>query len=157
MATLVYEKEVTCPPSLAVQRIYHALGCEGMHETHYVLTVPFADLGLPDIGELSREVSVTIGDPMRKGSLTRIQLSWRVPHSDAFPVFQGFFEIQPLSSYEIQLALLGYYHAPLGMIGAVFDMVLGRRIAEATVRHLIDEISKSIEEPVTAKKVARIG
>lgn len=157
MATLVYETEVPCPPPLAVQRIYRALGCEGMHESHYVLTVPFAELGLPDVGELSREVLVTIGDPMRKGTLTRIQLSWRVPHSDVFPVFQGFFEVQPLSSYEIQLALLGYYHAPMGMIGAVFDMVLGRRIAESTVRHLVEEITKAIEEPVTSRKAARIG
>lgn len=157
MATLIEEKEVTCPPALAVQRIYRALGCEGMHETHHVLAVPFTDLGLPDVGELSREVVVTVGDPMRKGSLTRMQLSWRVPHSDVFPVFHGFFEIQPLSSYEIHLALLGYYHAPFGMLGAVFDMVLGHRIAEATVHHLIEEIAKAIEEPITSRKVARLG
>src|SRR5579875_2245794 len=104
MATLVYAKQGTCPPALAVQRIYRPPGREWMHETHRILAVAFADVGLPDIGELCRQVSVTIGDPMRKGTLTRIQLSWRVPHSDAFPVFQGFFEIQPLSTNEIQLA-----------------------------------------------------
>lgn len=155
MATLVFEKEIACPPALAVPRMYRALGASGTHETTYTLTVPFAELGLPNVGELARDVTVTIGDPDRKRSLTRIPLAWRVPESDAFPVFQGFFEIQPLSSYEVQIALLGYYHAPYGALGAIFDAVLGKKIAEVTIRHLVDEISRAIEEPVTASTAAR--
>lgn len=156
MPTLVYEKEVTCPPTVAISRIYKALGSETMHQTTYNLAVPFADLGLPNVGEFSRRVVVTVGDPDRKRSLTRIPLSWRVPDTDAFPIFQGFFEIQPLSSFEVQVALLGYYHAPYGAIGAVFDMVLGKRIAEVTIRHLVDEVCNAIEEPpVTARTAAR--
>lgn len=147
MSTLVVEKEIRCSPVLAVGRIYRALGAEGVHETTHVLHAPFEELGLPDIGELSREVTVTIGDPERKRSLTRIPLSWRVPNNNSYPVFRGFFEVQPLSSREVQLALLGYYHAPYGVIGAVFDAVLGRKIAEATTKYLVDEIARAIEEP----------
>ena len=32
-------------------------------------------------------------------------------------------------------------------IGAVFDAVLGRKIAEATTKYLVDEIARAIEEP----------
>lgn len=157
MPTLVYEKEVTCPPALSVGRIYKALGASGTHEAIHTLVVPFAELGLPDVGELAREVTVTIGDPDRKRSLTRIPLAWRVPNNDVFPVFQGFFEVQPLSSYEVQIALLGYYHAPYGGIGAVFDAILGRRIAEATIKHLVDEIAEAIQEPSSVSTAARTG
>jgi hypothetical protein len=156
MATLVVEKEVRCSPALAVNRIYRALGAEGMHETTHVLHAPFEDLGLPNIGELSREVTVTLGDPERKRTLTRIPLSWRVPANGNFPVFRGFFEVQPLSSRDIQLSLLGYYHAPYGVIGAVFDAVLGHKIAEVTTRYLVDEVCRAIEEP-TANTAAQLG
>jgi len=156
MAVLMYEKDVVCPPALAVARIYRALGAENTHATDYHLTVPFSDLGLPNVGEFAREVTVTVGEADRKRSLTRIPISWRVPHSEAFPVFQGFFEIQPLSSYDVQIALLGYYHAPFGTIGAAFDAVLGRRIAEATIRHLVEEIAAQIAEPI-ASIVQQLG
>ena len=156
MATLVVEKEVRCSPALAVNRIYRALGAEGLHETTHVLHAPFEDLGLPNIGELSREVTVTLGDPERKRSLTRIPVSWRVPGNGSFPVFRGFFEVQPLSSRDIQLSLLGYYHPPFGAIGAVFDVVLGHKIAESTTHYLIDEICRAIEDPIV-DTVARLG
>jgi len=157
MATLVYEKEVRCAPALAVGRIYRALGASGTHQTTYALSVPFQDLGLPDIGEITREVSVVVGDPDRKRSLTRIPISWRVPNSDAFPVFAGFIEVQPLSSYDVQIALLGYYHAPYGGVGVVFDAILGRRIAEVTIARLVDEIGAAMEEPVSASTAPQLG
>jgi hypothetical protein len=128
-----------------------------MHQTTYLLTVPFEQLGLPKAGELTRQVTVTIGDPDRKRALTRIPVSWRVPHSDAFPVFQGFFEVQPLSSYEVQIALLGYYHPPFGVLGAVFDAVVGRKIAEVTIRHLVDEVANAIAERPTSSTAAQLG
>lgn len=157
MATLVYEREVVCPPALAVGRIYRALGASGTHQTTYNLSVPFEELGLPNVGELSRNVNIVVGDPDRKKSLTRIPISWRVPESEAFPVFQGFFEIQPLSSYDVQIALLGYYHAPFGTVGAAFDAVLGRRIAEATIARLVEEVADAIKEPSSASKAAQLG
>ena len=156
MPTLVYEKDVICPPALAVGRIYQALGSSDTRQVTYNLSVPFERLGLPKVA-VSRDVIVTVGDPQRKRSLTRIPISWRVPESDAFPVFQGFFEVQPLSSYDVQIALLGYYHAPFGTIGAVFDAILGRRIAEVTVEHLVEEIAAAIAEPLIASKAAQQG
>ena len=159
MATLVVEREILCAPALAVPRIYRALGAEGVHETMYKLRVPFGELGLPNIGELAREVLVTLGEPERKRALTRIPLSWRVPDSNAFPVFKGFFEVQPLTSRETALALLGYYHPPFGAFGIVFDMALGHKIAQATVRHLMHEICKEVEDEasLTSRTAARLG
>jgi hypothetical protein len=146
MATLVLEKEVACPPDLAVGRIYRAFGAETARNVTLRLVVPFEDLGLPNVGEFSREVVVTLGEPERKRFLTRIPLSWKVPENHAFPVFRGFFEVQPQSSRHVQLALLGYYHPPYGIFGAAFDALLGRKIAEATVRHLLEEIAEAVAE-----------
>ena len=159
MATLVVERDVFCSPALAVQRIFRAFGAEVIRETMHKLHVPFADLGLPNIGAFEREVLVTLGEPQRRRALTRIPVSWRVPDSAAFPIFKGFFEIQPLSSREIQLALLGYYHPPFGAFGAVFDVALGRKIAEATVGHLIDEVCAAVKDDraATSDKVVPLG
>ena len=161
MATLVVEREIFCPPALAVARIYRAFGAEGLRETMHTLHVPFADLGLPNVGAFHREVLVTLGEPQRRRALTRIPLTWRVPDGAvfAFPMFKGFFEVQPLSSREIQLALLGYYHPPFGAFGVVFDAALGHRIAEVTVGHLMDEVCTAIkDDPVlTSDKAARLG
>ena len=44
-----------------------------------------------------------------------------------------------------RLTLAGKYGAPLGPVGAVFDAILGRRIAAATVHAFLADIEQFIE------------
>lgn len=150
MRTLVVQREVACPPEVALPRIYRALGAATAHQATRVLSVPFEDLHLPKVGALQRAVVITVGEPTHNGALTRIPLSWRVPGSNAFPVFSGRIEVQPLATYLIELQLSGYYRAPYGLLGALFDELFGRKIAEATIWHVMDDISVAIETPPDA-------
>jgi len=145
MATIVMEREVDCPPDSAVDRVYRAFGAEHAAEVTRTLSVPFEEIGLPKVGTLARDVCATLGDPDFKSTLVRIPLAWRVPDSTAFPVFHGFIEVQSLATDQIQLAILGYYQPPFGTLGVVFDAIAGRKIAEATIRHLLAEISHAME------------
>ena len=149
MAHIIIEEEIACPPEAALARIYRAFGGDQPGSVTRTLSVPFSDLGLPNIGALEKEVVVTLGEPNHESYLTRVPLSWSVPNNGAFPVFEGFFEIQPEASWQIQLAIIGDYNPPMGALGAVFDAAAGRKIAEATIRHLLDEVSRVIQDPVT--------
>ena len=144
MPTLVMEANVACPPALAVERIYHYFGAHSPHQTTWRLRVPFEDLGLPNVGELARDVLLTLEEVEQKGRIARIPISWRVPESNAFPVFQGFFEVRPLTDIETNVSILGFYHPPFGVVGAAFDAVAGRKIATATLRHLLAEVVRAV-------------
>lgn len=146
MATIAIEREVDCPSESAVDRVYGAFGALQAAKVTRTLSVPFEDIGLPKVGTLSRDVRVTLGDPEKKPSLVRIPLSWHVPDSNAFPIFRGFIEVQSQAIDRIQLAILGYYQPPYGTLGVIFDAVAGRKIAHATVNHLLEEISRAIED-----------
>jgi hypothetical protein len=157
MATIVMEKEVDCPPDSAINRVYSAFGASHAAEVTRTLSVPFEDIGLPKVGTLARDVLVTLGDPEHKRSLVRIPLSWRVPDSNAFPIFHGFIEVQSQALDRIQLAILGYYQPPFGTLGVIFDAVAGRKIAHATIHHLLDEISRAIEDESETQRTPGAG
>jgi len=151
MGYIVIEQEIECPPAAALQRIYRAFGAERPASVTHTLSVPFGELGLPNIGEFAKDVVVTLGEPNHESFLTRVPLQWHVPGSSVFPVFEGFFEIQPEASWQIQLAIIGDYRPPLGAVGALIDAAAGRKIAEATIRHLLNEISSVVQDPVPAR------
>jgi hypothetical protein len=43
------------------------------------------------------------------------------------------------------LVLEGRYRPPLGLLGLIFDQILGRRIASATAARFVDRIANEIE------------
>jgi hypothetical protein len=62
-----------------------------------------------------------------------------------FPDFRGTLRLRIASVDETQLSLEGEYRPPLGTAGAVFDALVGRRIARATMRDLLDRLAAAME------------
>lgn len=154
MTTLFVQREVACQPEFAIQRIYRALGVQAGRETTRVLSAPFEALHLPQVGALSREVLITVAEPQSDGMFAWIPVSWRAPDSAAFPVFNGFFGIEPLYKNFIKLDLWGQYRPPFGLAGVLFDFIFGRKIAKATMNHVVDEVSVAIEAHAFARMCA---
>jgi hypothetical protein len=63
-----------------------------------------------------------------------------------FPDFRGTLRLRIASVDETLLTLDGEYRAPFGALGAVFDALIGRRIARATMRDLLDRLASEMEE-----------
>jgi hypothetical protein len=134
-APVAVEEQVHCTPERAEQTIRRVLG--NGHEITKTLSA----------GHVAQDVLLKLGRQLGDGvRVTLIPVAWRVPNSHAFPEFEGFFQIGAIGDGNVSLALHGRYVPPFGGVGAIFDAVVGRFIALATIQRLLVEIIQSIEQ-----------
>ena len=99
-----------------------------------------ADVGLGQPGShLRREVTISIGEPMRFPSKTVLPMGWK-PASGGrlLPGLEADIEVAPLGEHRTQLAISARYQPPLGAIGQALDRALLHRVAEGTVKDFLD-------------------
>ncbi len=76
-----------------------------------------------------------------------ISLRWQATRfARHFPVMDADLEVRPAANGETTLVLDGTYQPPLGLIGLIFDHLLGRRIAVATAKDFVVRLARSIED-----------
>jgi hypothetical protein len=100
-------------------------------------------------GPLVRSVTCRVGDPWTEGPASWRSLAWRpsgergdlVPIQWLLPSFTGEIGITRSPEDALQLVLRGSYAAPVGVVGAVFDAALLRRVAERTARRFLREVA----------------
>ena len=71
-----------------------------------------------------------------------------------FPDFRGELRLRIISVDETLLTLQGEYLPPLGLLGTIFDALIGRRIAAATMRDLLDRLGGAIEAHAAALRAS---
>ena len=58
--------------------------------------------------------------------------------------------VYPLSAHETQIDLHGRYRPPLGAVGNALDVLVGHRIAEASVLRFVQDIAARINAELGA-------
>jgi hypothetical protein len=94
---------------------------------------------------VDREVVATLTAPAGEWPKNRFDFSWGPKSSGAYPVFNGHLDIEDDGPARCRLVLSGSYRPPYGFAGKAFDAALGRRIAVATVRELLDTLRNELE------------
>lgn len=104
-----------------------------------------AEVGFGEKLRVAREVTITVGDPVRAGSKTVLPLRW-VPSSGAglFPSLDADLEIAPLGPGRTQLAMSARYAPPLKAVGRMIDRVMLFRVAEATLKDFLDRVAEAV-------------
>ncbi|HME80745.1 MAG TPA: hypothetical protein VKF82_01565 [Candidatus Eremiobacteraceae bacterium] len=119
------------------------------------LRVEARDLGLPGDMSVARDVTAKVNavdDPTHL--TTPLSVEWSPAGGGPFPTFHGTLTISEDEDYgSCVLTLSGEYEPPLGVVGKGFDAVIGRRIAVATARRLLEEIRDGIEAEQTAEQL----
>jgi hypothetical protein len=118
----------------------------------YVAALPKAD------GKAVTPIRVTVGDLVveRNADLTLkharaypgfeiMEIAWQAHDGGPYPVFHGTLSVEDVGGNFSRLDLDGSYAPPLGVAGAVFDAVVGHRIAIEAARRLLDEIKLGME------------
>ena len=73
---------------------------------------------------------------------THIDFGWAAARAAGlFPSLDGTLMLSQLGAAETQLDLHARYRPPLGVVGQALDAVAGHRIAEASLRRFVDEVS----------------
>ncbi|MDA8063515.1 MAG: hypothetical protein M0T80_14010 [Actinomycetota bacterium] len=96
---------------------------------------------------LRRTVELSVGPVRHNADTTLIALSWEADGTlgALFPNFDADLEVAPLGPGMTELSLRGRYDPPGGRIGRSIDRAVLHRIAESTVRALLESVAARLE------------
>ena len=104
-------------------------------------------IGLGSGGWMKIPVHVESLTPSPDHHDTVISLRWQATRATRyFPVMEGDLKAQPGNDDTTLLVLEGRYRPPLGLLGLIFDQILGRRIASTTAARFVERIAHEIEQ-----------
>jgi hypothetical protein len=109
------------------------------------IQVPLADVSL------AREVAVSFTPHPERSRYRMMNLSWAPKGGGPYPTFAGTLTFEPAAA-ETNLVLDGTYEPPGGIVGKAFDAVVGRRIAAAAVRALLETLKTGLEADYRAEQ-----
>jgi hypothetical protein len=135
-------------------RLTHLLNRDGLHgvsEAAYKGALEFT-LRVGPFGEvrgLSRLVRVRTLQPIRRDDRMAVALRWEATGStgELFPVLDAELVLTPAGEERSRLELVGSYRPPLGRAGMVLDRVIMGRVAEATIRSLLEHTAAELQSP----------
>ena len=90
----------------------------------------------------SSGVHYGVGDGAR--GQNEIHFAWSA-RSRWLPNLSGVLRLAIASYRETQIVLAGTYEPPLGPLGRLFDMALGRRLAAATAADFVERVAQALE------------
>jgi hypothetical protein len=94
---------------------------------------------------ITKDVDVTLSCETSPAENRAIGIRWAPRGGGAFPTFIGRLRAEPVDETHALMKLEGRYAAPGGTLGRLFDVVAGTRIAEATLRQLLETVRAAIE------------
>jgi hypothetical protein len=146
-ARVIVERVVRCPFSVAhdyAEDFLRDAATDGVE-----LHVPLRDLAPTRGGHLRRHVRLVaerIPDEHDPGRVhDALEIDWAAG-TRFFPDFHGALRLRIDSVETTRLTLEGTYRAPFGAFGLVFDQLIGRRIARATLRDLLRRLGDAMEQ-----------
>jgi hypothetical protein len=104
------------------------------------------EIGVGPLGTgIRRRVTIQLGAPVRFPSMTSVPLTWEpVGLEGLLPRLDANLELGSLGDDRTQLAISARYRPPLGVVGRAVDRVLLHRVAEATLKDFLDQVSQTI-------------
>jgi hypothetical protein len=149
--------DVECPTFYAMHHAERFFTLRRSNHTPGMLTlrVDLSRLKLPGTSQARHDVRVahTLVESEGRKKLT---LSWD-PQDQTVPRFAGTLTSVEKGAGKTALTLEGTYTPPLGIAGAAFDLVAGRKIAAATARALLEDIKQFIESDFQTARATNLA
>jgi hypothetical protein len=150
--SIVVEAVADCSFSIAEEYATDYLRGAEAGGPEAAIRVPWA---LP-VPPLSRRVALTFGlhEDVREGGRPHDEVRFRwTSGSRLLPDFRGTLRFR-IEALQTRITVEGSYEAPLGAVGRVFDRVIGRRIARASLQEVADRIALHLTTRERAWRVA---
>jgi hypothetical protein len=149
--------DVSCP---TFYTMYHAERFFTAHRRDFTpgvlrLRVDLSKLKLPGTGQAVHDVRVQHA-LIEANDSKRLALSWD-PEDQTVPRFSGTLSCAPKDAGVTTLILEGAYLPPLGVAGAAFDLVVGRKIAAATAHGLLEDLKQFIESDFQTARATNLA
>lgn len=126
----------------------------------YVASLPLED-GLPvvalrvKIGDVivERQADLVLKHARALPGYEVMEIKWRAHDGGLYPIFRGTLTVEDEVGKYCRIDLDGSYEPPLGLAGALFDSVLGHRIAVGAARELLADIKTGLERAFSMNTV----
>ena len=100
--------------------------------------------------DLEESVKAQVGEMSTGTAMAQLPLSWTADrHKRLLPSVDGHLSILALSAKHTELTFVGEYAPPFGILGGIEDFLLGRRVLEAAIGKLVDEIVDQLETAIS--------
>ena len=107
---------------------------------------------------IHQDVEITLGRPTSVDETTLWPIAWFPRgHTSLLPGFAGTLSLQPDGDDASTVTVSGSYHPPLGLIGAIVDGAIGRRVAEVSVEGLVQGMARRIERGAAQRPASTRG
>jgi hypothetical protein len=147
--TISASERIDCPPQEVEGRLERFLDrmVLGRGELLFDLRLPASALGLPSRLALEKRVIAKLSYVRDADELNRmVSLSWAPEGGGPYPTFSGTLVADAAVDADGSVvSISGQYEPPGGIAGGIFDVLLGRHIARATLRELLKRIRDGIE------------
>ena len=145
MSNLKESIDVECPTFYAM---HHAERFFTVHRRDHqpgmlTLRVDLSSLKVPGSSQARHDVHVK-HELVEEQGKSKLALSWD-PEDQTVPRFTGTLTSSEKETGKTTLTLDGTYTPPLGVAGAAFDLIVGRKIAAATARALLEDVKQFVE------------
>lgn len=108
--------------------------------------------------DVHERVRATVGDLTRTTGEARMNLSWVADAGKRIlPGVEGQLTLFAMSTTYTELGFVGHFVPPPGLVGSASGILLGRRVAEASVGHLLDQLVVHLEQSNTAPAALEKG
>jgi hypothetical protein len=134
--TIYLHRLAACPPSSAIEWIASFL------EQQPRISVRTAG-GLSTHTQFSSRTVEDYTDTVRRQDA--LEFSWSAPRP-WLPPLQAVLTVRPHAPPGCELQLSIAYAPPFGLLGGIFDALLGKRLAYATASALLDDAAAVIED-----------
>jgi hypothetical protein len=142
----VVERVADCPFSVAHE--YAAEFFRGAEDRGIEVRVPLRDFFYVVRGHVRKPVSLVFAahpDELEGGrGHDALLIEWKAG-TRLLPDFHGTLRLRIETVDSTRLTLEGTWRPPLGPFGRVFDPLIGRAIAKATMRDLVGRIAEALE------------
>ncbi|MEL7208915.1 MAG: hypothetical protein AAGK32_11920 [Actinomycetota bacterium] len=96
--------------------------------------------------DLHEEVHAEVGELTSTIRRTSLPLSWRASgHKRLLPGVEGHLNLYPMTSRYTEISFSGEHDPPAGVLDSIGDRVVGRRVIEAAIGHLLDDVVSRLE------------
>lgn len=98
---------------------------------------------------LSKLVRVRFAEPVQRDRLITMPMRWQTtgPAGELFPVMDADLTLINDGESQTRIRLDGSYRPPFGRAGTALDRAVMSRLAEATIRSLVEGIADAVADP----------
>jgi hypothetical protein len=103
---------------------------------------------------MSKLVRIRFREPVQHGGMLVLTLRWEATGASGalFPVLDADITLAPDGDQTTLIGLRGVYRPPAGAVGAGLDRAIMHRVATATIRSLLSQITDAITHPAPARE-----